>query len=140
MKNILSTSFLIITLITLSSTVLNAQTNNVYINVKNTDYENLMGVEIMAKGTQIGGITDHDGSYIFICPPNTVLEVSFVGYIKQEINVADKTVIYVTLEKDNTLSFATYNFIDLNNNRFINFNYCCGLFINERKSYIFKNI
>ena len=135
MKKILSTSFLIITLIALSNTTLNA--TKVTINVKDTNGQNVIGASIMVKGTQLGGLTDSDGQVIMICPLLSVLSIKCLDYKSQEVTVND-TLINVVLELDNTLSLATYNFIDLNINRFNNFNYSNKLFINERKTFFFK--
>ena len=65
------------------------------------DGSELIGVTILEKGTSNGTITDYDGSYSFeVSDPNSILEVSYVGYKKQEIPVDGRTEINISLELD----------------------------------------
>ncbi len=58
----------------------------------------LPGVNIIEKGTSNGTSTDFDGNYsITVSNPNAVLIVSYIGFEAQEINVAGKSNINVTL-------------------------------------------
>lgn len=69
---------------------------------KVTDNEGkpLPGATIMIKGTYKGITTDTEGDYTIIVPyDETVLVFSYVGFIRQEIKVGDKTTINVTLEQ-----------------------------------------
>jgi aspartate 1-decarboxylase len=64
--------------------------------------EPLTGATVLIKGTTIGTVTDLDGSYqIKTSTPDDVLVFSFVGYLSQEIKVADQTVIKVALKEEN---------------------------------------
>ena len=61
----------------------------------------LIGVNVMEKGTSIGTITDMDGAFtITTKQPNPVLSFSYVGYIGQDINMADRTYINVVLQEN----------------------------------------
>ncbi|KAA6438373.1 TonB-dependent receptor [Dyadobacter flavalbus] len=63
--------------------------------------EPLPGVSVVVKGTQQGAITSGDGSYSLVVPDESaVLVFSFVGYVSQEIQVANRSLIHVTLEAD----------------------------------------
>lgn len=62
----------------------------------------LPGVNIVEKGTQNGTITDVSGSFSITVNDNAILIFSFVGYASQEINVADRSSIAVTLAPDVT--------------------------------------
>ncbi len=63
--------------------------------------EPIPGVTVAVKGTTKGIITDIDGRYILTkIPGNAVLVFSFVGMKTQEISVAGKTSINVTLEEE----------------------------------------
>jgi TonB-linked SusC/RagA family outer membrane protein len=63
--------------------------------------EPLPGVSVVVKGTQQGAITSGDGSYNLVVPDErSVLVFSFVGYVSQEIQVANRSVINVTLQSD----------------------------------------
>ena len=60
----------------------------------------LQGVSITIKGTQTGTTTDADGNFSLVVPDeNTaVLVVSYVGYATQEINVAGRSSINITMQ------------------------------------------
>ncbi len=61
----------------------------------------LPGVNIIVKGTTHGTITDANGNYTLEgSNPNATLAFSFVGYKSQEIPVADKKVINVTMMEE----------------------------------------
>ncbi|GAA3563370.1 TonB-dependent receptor [Snuella lapsa] len=61
----------------------------------------LPGVTVLVKGTSTGTSTDFDGNYsLLVKEPNAVLVFSYVGFATQEIPVAGKTTINVTLKED----------------------------------------
>ncbi|WP_439583690.1 TonB-dependent receptor [Dyadobacter bucti] len=63
--------------------------------------EALPGVSIVLKGTQRGTSTNEAGSYTLEVPEGDgTLIFSFVGYISQEVNLANKTTVDVTLHSD----------------------------------------
>jgi TonB-linked outer membrane protein, SusC/RagA family len=69
--------------------------------VTGTNNEPLPGVSISIKGTQSGYITDINGKYSISVPDdNAILVFSFIGYTKEEISVAGKAVIDVTLKEE----------------------------------------
>jgi len=47
----------------------------------------VIGANILQKGTTNGVITDLDGNFIMSAPKGAILEVSFIGYKKQEVTV-----------------------------------------------------
>lgn len=57
----------------------------------------LPGVNILIKGTNQGTVTDVNGKYTLSVASNTTLVFSFVGYRKQEVSVAGKSIINVTM-------------------------------------------
>ncbi|MCF2505226.1 TonB-dependent receptor [Dyadobacter sp. CY107] len=62
----------------------------------------LPGVSIVLKGTQKGTSSNADGAYsIDASGLSSTLVFSYVGYVSQEINVAGRTQIDVTLAEDN---------------------------------------
>lgn len=61
----------------------------------------LPGVNITVPGTTIGTVSDLDGNYVIEIPPGAAqLEFSFIGYLKQTVDIGNNTVINVTLEED----------------------------------------
>jgi hypothetical protein len=64
--------------------------------------EPLPGVSVVLKGTAQGTTTDRDGRFSLRVPnKDAVLVVSYIGYVRQEITVGDRTTIDLTLEQDN---------------------------------------
>lgn len=63
--------------------------------------EPLPGVSVVIKGTQKGAITNTDGSYTLVVPDEkSILVFSFVGYVSQEIQVANRSLLDVILSAD----------------------------------------
>ena len=61
------------------------------------------GATVVQKGTNNGTITDLDGNFTINVPSNAVLVISFVGLDTQEISVAGKKFIEVTLSGNEEL-------------------------------------
>lgn len=69
--------------------------------VTSAEGEALIGVNILAKGTSVGSITDVDGNYRITVPDNvTTLVFSYIGYITQDVEIAGRTTINVSLQSD----------------------------------------
>lgn len=61
----------------------------------------VIGANVVVKGTTNGNITDVNGKVVLQnVPGNAVLVVSYIGYTTQEINAGNQTVINVTLQED----------------------------------------
>ena len=61
----------------------------------------LPGVNIVVKGTLQGVITDLDGKYLISVPGNdAVLVFSYIGYLAQEVAVANQDEINISLKED----------------------------------------
>ncbi|WP_275110824.1 carboxypeptidase-like regulatory domain-containing protein [Paralabilibaculum antarcticum] len=82
------------------STVLQSQEKRILGNVVDKNGESLIGVNIIVKGTTTGTITDFDGNYEISVPENATLIFSFIGFLNQEVAVAGKSIINVTLLED----------------------------------------
>ncbi|SEW28731.1 TonB-linked outer membrane protein, SusC/RagA family [Chitinophaga sp. YR573] len=67
--------------------------------IKNTKGEFLAGVTIKIKGTNTGTLSKEDGSFQLQVPAEdkAVLEISYMGYQSQEIALAGRSVLQVTL-------------------------------------------
>ncbi len=63
--------------------------------------ETLPGVNIVIAGTTSGFVTDTDGKYSFAVTGHAdVLELSFIGYLKQRVTVGDQRLINIALIPD----------------------------------------
>ena len=60
----------------------------------------ITGANVVQKGTTNGTTTDMDGNYSIEVPDDAILQVSFIGYIQQNIVVREKNVINVLLKED----------------------------------------
>lgn len=69
--------------------------------ISGEDNAPLPGVNILVKGTTSGTITDSDGQYsINASSPDATLVFSFVGYVSQEVPLAGRTSVAITLASD----------------------------------------
>ncbi|MCE6988505.1 TonB-dependent receptor [Dyadobacter sp. CY323] len=63
--------------------------------------EGLPGVNVVVKGTSVGTTTDGTGNYTLSVPENgATLVFSFVGYLGQEVEVGNRTVLDLALSSD----------------------------------------
>ncbi|MDR3260350.1 MAG: SusC/RagA family TonB-linked outer membrane protein, partial [Tannerella sp.] len=63
--------------------------------------EPVIGANIMEKGTANGNITNVDGKFSLSVGENAVLQISYLGYVTQEITVGAQTNLNITLREDN---------------------------------------
>ena len=62
--------------------------------------EPVIGANVVEKGTTNGVVSDIEGKFILEVPNNAVLQISFIGYLTQEVSVANKTNVQVVLIED----------------------------------------
>lgn len=62
--------------------------------------EPIIGANVVEKGTINGTITNMDGIFSLNVSDNATLQVSYIGYINQEIAVGNKTSLYIILKED----------------------------------------
>lgn len=61
----------------------------------------VIGANVIVKGTTNGTVTDMDGRFsLQNVPENAVLQVSYIGYLDQEIPVSGKSTVQVLLKED----------------------------------------
>lgn len=60
----------------------------------------IIGANIIQKGTLNGTTTDIDGRFNINVPPNTILTVSYIGYMSREISVGNLTLLTISLQED----------------------------------------
>jgi TonB-linked SusC/RagA family outer membrane protein len=77
--------------------------------VKGVDNLPLAGVTVRVAGTMAGSLTNADGAYTLPAPSNAqTLQFSLIGYTSQQVEIANRREINITLELDvKTLSTVT---------------------------------
>ena len=59
----------------------------------------LIGANVLVKGTTIGNVTDMSGVVILQdVPEGAILEVSYIGYVTKEVPIGGNSLVSVTLE------------------------------------------
>lgn len=62
--------------------------------------EPIIGANVLEKGTTNGVITDMDGKFSLSIADNSSLQISYIGYLTQEIKVNNRTSVTVQLKED----------------------------------------
>ncbi|MFB9076018.1 SusC/RagA family TonB-linked outer membrane protein [Flavobacterium procerum] len=85
---------------------MSAQSNTIEGKITDASGLSLPGVNIQEKGTKNGSSTDFEGSFkINVTNPKAILIISYLGFQTQEVSVAGKTKINVSLaEQSNSLN------------------------------------
>ena len=65
--------------------------------------EPVIGLTVLVKGSSTGTETDIDGHYSISAPSDGTLVYSCIGYVTQEVKVAGRNVIVVTVKTDSEL-------------------------------------
>ena len=60
----------------------------------------IIGANIVEAGTTNGTVTDIDGKFSFSVEDDAVLQISYIGYLSQEINTAGRTNIDIVLQEE----------------------------------------
>ena len=60
----------------------------------------IIGANVMVKGTNNGTITDLGGNFLIEASENDVLQVSYIGYMPQDIPVQGNKEIIITVRED----------------------------------------
>ncbi|HEY0653274.1 MAG TPA: SusC/RagA family TonB-linked outer membrane protein [Chryseosolibacter sp.] len=95
-------NFLLIFALLMSAGIVNAQTVTGKVTAQ-SDAAPLPGVSVLQKGTTSGTTTDADGNFTLTVAGNdAVLVFSFIGFLTQEVSVAGRTNIEVSLAEDIT--------------------------------------
>jgi TonB-linked SusC/RagA family outer membrane protein len=62
--------------------------------------EPVIGANIMEKGTANGTVTDAEGKFTLNVSAGAVLQVSYIGFLKQEVTVGSRTTLNIRLMED----------------------------------------
>lgn len=65
--------------------------------------EAIIGANVIVKGTSIGTVSDLNGKFSLSVPQHGILQVNYIGYVTQEINLADKNIFDIVLHEDTKL-------------------------------------
>ncbi|MCC8155000.1 MAG: SusC/RagA family TonB-linked outer membrane protein, partial [Tannerellaceae bacterium] len=60
----------------------------------------VIGANVIEKGTSNGVITDMDGKFSIKISENVILQITYIGYINQEVRVRDQTSLQIMLKED----------------------------------------
>ncbi len=69
-------------------------------NVTDKNGEPIIGANIFVKGTTIGTVTDLNGQFSLNVPNNATIQISYIGYLPQEITIGNKRDISLILKED----------------------------------------
>lgn len=69
--------------------------------VRDSKGEPLIGVNVKVKGAAVGAITDFDGNFLLEVQEGAIIEISYVGYVTQEVKVAGSKLLQIILQEDN---------------------------------------
>ena len=91
--------FLLLTLLSFSLTALAQQ--KVTGKVKDSSGEPVIGASVVVKGNNtMGTITDFDGKFMLDVPTKSVLVISYIGYVTQEVPTVEKKSLEIILKED----------------------------------------
>lgn len=91
--------FLLLTLLSFSLTALAHK--KVTGKVKDSSGEPVIGASVVVKGNNtMGTITDFDGNFMLDVPTKSVLVISYIGYVTQEVPTAGKKSLEIILKED----------------------------------------
>lgn len=91
--------FLLLTVLSFSLTALAQQ--KVTGKVKDSSGEPVIGASVVVKGNNtMGTITDFDGNFMLDVPAKSVLVISYIGYVTQEVPTAGKNSLEIVLKED----------------------------------------
>ena len=76
------------------------QANKVTGIVKDANGEPVIGANVIVKGQSTGTITDIDGRFVLDASKDAVLQITYIGYVSQEVKVSGKKELNVVLKED----------------------------------------
>lgn len=65
--------------------------------------EPIIGANLVEKGTTNGTITDYNGQFSISVAKNAIIQVSYIGYISQELALKNRTSINIVLKEDHKM-------------------------------------
>lgn len=92
--------FLMMTFLFLSVAYSYAQQKTVKGSVYDENNEPIIGASVSVQGTSVGTITDLDGLFTISAKASDVLDIVYIGYLKQSIPVGARSEIKIVLKED----------------------------------------
>ncbi len=86
--------------ITRKSAYAQQQTKKIKGTVLDSQGNPIIGANVIEKGTTNGIITDIDGNFTLDVSPSSTLQISYIGYLTQEVSVSNKEVFNIQLRED----------------------------------------
>jgi len=80
--------------------VLQSNTKRISGKVVDDNGEQIIGANVIEKGTTNGTTTDLDGNFVLNVSQNATLQISYIGYVTQEIRITNQTTLNITLRDD----------------------------------------
>lgn len=68
--------------------------------VKDANGEPIIGANVIVKGQSTGTITDIDGRFVLDTPKDAILQITYIGYVSQEVKVSGKKELNIILKED----------------------------------------
>lgn len=81
-------------------TEIGQQKNTIQGTITDSRKEPLVGVNIVIKGESVGCVTDIDGRFSIAAPPSAILQISYIGYVPQELKIGSQKKIDIILAED----------------------------------------
>lgn len=85
---------------TVKPTPLGKQNRKITGMVTDNNGESIIGANVVVKGTTTGTVTDLNGKYVLEVPLGAILQVSFIGYLTEEVVVNNKKTADIKLIED----------------------------------------
>ncbi|GHU88460.1 SusC/RagA family TonB-linked outer membrane protein [Bacteroidia bacterium] len=87
----------------MSSLSILAQNRQIQGKITDNGGEPVIGATVAEKGTSHATVTDLNGNFTLSVPQNAKLQVSYIGYLSQEVAVGDRKMLEITLIEDQKL-------------------------------------
>ncbi len=84
----------------ISETKSQQQSNTITGTVVDSNGEPVIGANVIQKGTTNGTITNFDGEFSLNVPAGSTIEITYIGYLKQEVHVGNQKNIKIVLVED----------------------------------------
>lgn len=81
----------------------NAVAQNITGTVKDSQGEPIIGASVVEKGTSNGVVTNLDGQFTLKASGKYPIEISYMGYVKQVINLKGRTSLNIVMQEDANL-------------------------------------